>query len=266
MEATQTYENILYHLQEGVCTITLNRPQVYNALSARLIEEIIAAIQQAGEDEQVRVVVLTGAGDKAFCSGADLKEAGSSLHKTPLSEALRKRYNPMILGIRHLPKPVICRLNGIAAGAGCSLALACDIVIASENASLVEIFVNIGLIMDAGSSYFLPRLVGSARAFELCSTGRPVKAQEAAEMGLISRVVPANQLDEFLAQLTSYYAQAPTKAIGLMKKLLNKSYESTLEQMLELEAVHQDMAGNTQDSKEGIQAFLEKRRPRFIGG
>ncbi|MES2733002.1 MAG: enoyl-CoA hydratase-related protein [Bacteroidota bacterium] len=265
MEATQTYENILYHIQAGVCTITLNRPQVFNALNAKLIEEIIAAIQQAGEDPLVRVVVITGAGDKAFCSGADLKEAVGLADKTPISDTLRKRYNPMILGIRQLPKPVICRLNGVAAGAGCSLALACDLVIASEQASLVEIFINIGLVMDAGSSYFLPRLVGSARAFELCTTGRPVKAQEAAEIGLISRVVPASQLDESVAQLSSYYAQAPTKAIGLIKKLLNKSYESTLEQMLELEAVHQDMASNTHDSKEGIQAFLEKRRPQFIG-
>src|SRR4051812_44586527 len=196
MDAAQPYEYLLYESQNGVCTITLNRPHVYNALSTGLIAEITAAFQKAGEDESVRVVVLTGMGEKAFCSGADLKEAASSPQRVSLSEALRTGYNPMILAIRNLPKPVICRLNGIAAGAGCSLALACDLIIASEGASLVEIFINIGLIMDAGSSYFLPRLVGSARAFELCSTGRAVKAKEAAEMGLINRVVPATQLDE----------------------------------------------------------------------
>jgi 2-(1,2-epoxy-1,2-dihydrophenyl)acetyl-CoA isomerase len=171
----------------------------------------------------------------------------------------------MILGIRNLPKPVICRLNGIAAGAGCSLALACDLIIAAEEAALAEIFISIGLITDAGSSYFLPRLIGTSRAFELCSTGGVVKAPEAFAMGLINRVVPASQLDEAVAQLTAYYTQAPTKAIGLIKQLLNQSTHSTLEQMLELEALNQDMAGNSHDSREGIQAFLQKRKPHFTG-
>lgn len=265
MESTQTFENILYQVQDGTCTITLNRPQVYNALNARLIEEITVAVEHARNDESVRVVVLTATGEKAFCSGADLKEGLGSTSPTAFSEALRKRYNPMILGIRNLPKPVICRLNGIAAGAGCSLALACDLIIASEEASLAEIFISIGLIIDAGSSYFLPRLVGSSRAFELCSTGRVVKAQEAFAIGLINRVVPAGQLDAAVAQLTAYYTQAPTQAIGLIKKLLNQSTHSTLEQMLELEAVNQDMAGQSNDSKEGIQAFLQKRKPQFTG-
>ncbi|MBC7921398.1 MAG: enoyl-CoA hydratase/isomerase family protein [Ferruginibacter sp.] len=264
MQTTQ-YQNLRYDSQNGICTLTLNRPQVYNALSTELIEEITDAVRRAGEEEAVRVVVITGAGDKAFCSGADLKQGMGGAQRPNFSERLRTGYNPMILGIRNLGKPVICRLNGIAAGAGCSLALACDLIVASEGASLVELFVNIGLIMDAGSSYFLPRLVGSARAFELCSTGRPVSAREALELGLVNRVVPASGLDEAVDQLTAYYSQAPTIAIGLMKKLLNQSHASTLEQMLELEAACQDIAGNTLDSREGVLAFLEKRKPRFSG-
>jgi len=265
MEGLQTFETLLYQVQGGICTLTLNRPQVYNALNAKLIEEITTAFEQAGNEESVRVVVLTGTGEKAFCSGADLKEGFSTAGPTAFSDALRKRYNPMILGIRNLPKPVICRLNGIAAGAGCSLALACDLIIAAEEAALAEIFISIGLITDAGSSYFLPRLIGTSRAFELCSTGRVVKAPAAFAMGLINRVVPGSQLDEAVAQLTAYYTQAPTKSIGLIKQLLNQSTHSTLEKMLELEALNQDIAGNSNDSREGIQAFLQKRKPHFTG-
>jgi 2-(1,2-epoxy-1,2-dihydrophenyl)acetyl-CoA isomerase len=257
------YENLIYEIQEGVCTITLNRPAVYNALSPELIQEITEAFTQAGADESVRVVVLTGTGEKAFCSGADLKNGMGSVNS--LGDSLRKNYNPMILSIRNLAKPVICKLNGVAAGAGCSLALACDVIIASETARMSQIFVNIGLIIDAGSSYFLPRLLGSQKAFELASTGRIVEAQECLELGLISKVVPQNELDKTVAEAALMYAQGATQAIGLIKKVLNQSYHSTLEEMLELEAENQEIAGKTPDFIEGVTAFLQKRKANFKG-
>jgi 2-(1,2-epoxy-1,2-dihydrophenyl)acetyl-CoA isomerase len=257
------YKNLIYEIQAGICTITLNRPAVYNALSPELIQEITKAFTQAGTDESVRVVVLTGTGDKAFCSGADLKNGMSDV--SSLGDSLRKNYNPMILSIRNLAKPVICKLNGVAAGAGCSLALACDVIIASETARMSQIFVNIGLIIDAGSSYFLPRLLGSQKAFELASTGRIVEAQECLELGLVSKVVSQHELDKSVAETALMYAQGATQAIGLIKKVLNQSYHSTLEEMLELEAENQDVAGKTPDFIEGVTAFLQKRKANFKG-
>ncbi len=257
------YENLIYEIQEGICTITLNRPSVYNALNPELLQEITKAFTKAGADESVRVVVLTGAGEKAFSTGADLK---SSIGKvTSLGDSLRNNYNPMILSIRNLAKPVICKLNGVAAGAGCSLALACDVIIASETARMSQIFVNIGLIIDAGSSYFLPRLLGSQKAFELASTGRIIEAQECLELGLVNKVVPQNDLDKTVAETANMYAQGATQAIGLIKKVLNQSYHSTLEEILELEAQSQDIAGKTTDFVEGVTAFLQKRKATFKG-
>jgi len=257
------YQHLLYEINDGICTITLNRPEVYNALSPALIQEITQAFTQAGADTNVRVVVLTGSGDKAFSSGADLKNGLGGA--TSLGESLRKNYNPMILSIRNLAKPVICRLNGIAAGAGCSLALACDIIIASESAKMSQIFVSIGLIIDAGSSYFLPRLIGSQKAFELASTGRIVEANECLELGLVNKVAASSELDMVVAQTAKMYAKGATQAIGLIKKVLNQSYHSTLDQMLELEAQNQDVAGKTNDFAEGVTAFLQKRPTNFQG-
>lgn len=257
------FNHLIYEIKEGICTITLNRPDVYNALNPALIQEITQAFLQAGEDSSVRVVVLTGMGDKAFCSGADLKSGMNS--STSLGDSLRSGYNPMILSIRDLAKPVICRLNGIAAGAGCSLALACDVIIASETARMSQIFVSIGLIIDAGSSYFLPRLLGSQKAFELASTGRIVEAKECLELGLVGKVVPQSELDLVVSYTANVYAKSATQAVGLIKKVLNQSYHSTLEQMLELEAINQDIAGQTQDFMEGVSAFLGKKSPDFKG-
>lgn len=257
------FNHLIYENKEDICTITLNRPEVYNALNPVLIQEITKAFTDAGEDSTIRVVILTGMGDKAFCSGADLKNG--MRNETSLGDALRSGYNPMILSIRNLAKPVICRLNGVAAGAGCSLALACDIIIASESARMSQIFVNIGLIFDAGSSYFLPRLLGSQKAFDLASTGRIVEAKECLALGLVSKVVPQEKLDFTVDQTAKVYAKSATQAIGLIKKVLNQSYHSTLEQMLELEAVNQDIAGKTDDFKEGVSAFLGKTIPDFKG-
>lgn len=263
------YENLLYEIGNGVCRITLNRPQVYNALSPALIREITQAMEAAGADESVRVVVLTGAGDRAFCSGADLKEgfasAAAADGQMNLGESLRTGYHPMIRAIRNLAKPVIGRINGVAAGAGCSLALACDVLICTDDAYFSQIFVNIGLMPDAGSTFFLPRLIGPQRAFELCSTGRRVYGPEAAQIALVSRSVPAGELDAAVTEVVAYYATAPTRAIGAMKKVLNQSLYSDLDHQLEQEAENQDALGRSTDAAEGIGAFLMKRKANFSG-
>jgi len=262
------FQFLKYEVREGVARITLNRPEVYNALNDVITYELQDAFKVVAKDELVRVVVLTGEG-KAFCSGQDLKptsgKATAGEGKRSFLESLQKRYNPIIRAIRNLPKPVVGRLNGVAAGAGCSLALACDIVVASEEATLIEVFVNIGLVPDSGSSFFLPRLTGMAKAFELCSMGSRVKATEALELGLVNKVVPAGQLDVAVKEYTDYFAKAPTRAIGLLKKMLSKSANSSLDEMLEYEAYCQEIAGNTLDYQEGVKAFLEKRKPVFLG-
>lgn len=262
------YENLLYEVANGVCRITLNRPGVYNALSPGLIADITSAMTAAAEDTTVRAVVLTGAGDKAFCSGADLKagfanlQAGAGLS---LGTSLREGYHPMILAMRHLPKPIIGRVNGVAAGAGSSLALACDVLLCADEAYFSQIFVNIGLMPDAGSTFFLPRLVGSLKAFELCSTGRRVYGPEAAQLGMVTKSVPVAELDQAVAETAAYYAAAPTAAIAAMKKVLNQSLYSDLPHQLEQEAESQDALGRTADVSEGIGAFLMKRPAKFQG-
>jgi 2-(1,2-epoxy-1,2-dihydrophenyl)acetyl-CoA isomerase len=257
------FQFLKYEVENGIATITLNRPEVYNALNDEITFEIQDALKTASRDEAVRVVVLTGEG-KAFCSGQDLK-ASDPGKKRSFLDSLHRRYNPIIRAMRLLPKPIICRLNGVAAGAGCSLALACDMIIASEEATLIEVFINIGLVPDSGSSYFLPRLIGYSKAFELCALGSKVKAAEAQVLGIINKVVPAVQLDEAVFELATQFAIAPTKAIGIIKKMLNKSTTSTLDEMLEYEAFCQETAGASHDHQEGVKAFLEKRKPQFAG-
>jgi 2-(1,2-epoxy-1,2-dihydrophenyl)acetyl-CoA isomerase len=257
------YNNLLLEVIDGVATITLNRPDVFNAFNDEMSYELQDALKQVEKDKTARVVVITGAG-KAFCSGQDLKAAAAAGNRS-FMDSLHKRYNPIIRAMRNMPKPIICRLNGVAAGAGCSIALACDMIIASENSSLIEVFINVGLVLDSGSSYFLPRLVGSTKAFELATMGTKVSAIEGEKLGMINKVVKPEDLDEAVKHITNYYATAPTKAIGLMKKMLNKSFHSDLETMLDYEAYCQEIAGSSADNKEGVRAFIEKRKPNFKG-
>ena len=254
---------IIFEIKDKVCYITLNRPDVFNAFNDELSYALQDALKEATKNDEVRVVVLTGAG-KAFCSGQDLKDIAQKENRS-LRDSIDKRYNPMIRAMRAMPKPIICRLNGVAAGAGCSLALASDMIVASENASLIEIFINVGLVLDSGSSYFLPRVVGSQKAFELATMGSKVTAAQAFDWGMISKVVPPEELDNAVESVVSFYRNAPTKAVGLMKKMLNKSFNSDLDTMLEYEAFCQEIAGNSQDYREGVNAFNEKRKPEFQG-
>ncbi len=254
---------ILYEKIGSVGYITLNRPDVFNAFNNEQSYELQHVLKEVKKDSSVRVVVLTGAG-KAFCSGQDLKAIADSKNRS-LSESLYKRYNPIIRAMRDLPKPIICKLNGVAAGAGASLALACDFIVAQEKASLIEVFINVGLVPDSGSSYFLSKSISPARAFEMATMATKVTAQQALEWGLINRVVAEDLLDSTVNDVATYYSNAPTKSIGMIKAMLNKASYSDLETMLQYEAYCQEIAGNSEDYKEGVTAFNEKRKAEFKG-
>jgi 2-(1,2-epoxy-1,2-dihydrophenyl)acetyl-CoA isomerase len=256
------FETIIYKTEGPKAYITLNRPEVFNALNGKILEELHLAFNKCAEDETVRVVTLSGGNSKAFCSGADLK---AGLADPNLGNILLSHYNPLILGMRNLPKPIICKLNGVAAGAGMSLALACDIIIANEETYLTELFVGIGLMPDAGSMYFLPRIIGSQKTFELCSTGRKVFMPEAVQLGIVSKAVKADDLEAEAEKLADQYATAATKSIGQMKSVLNRTFENNLETVLGFEAEAQTKCGKSEDFAEGVMAFLQKRPTAFKG-
>ena len=262
------YETLLAETTDGVLTLTLNRPEVFNAFNPQMGRDLTDALKGAGRDPAVRVVVLTGSGTKAFCSGQDLKTIDEVMPEgqaPSLGELIRQHYNTLILQMRRVEKPIVASVNGVAAGAGMSLALACDIRIAADSASFLQAFVNIGLVPDSGSMYFLPRIVGLAKAMELCLLGERVTADEALPIGLVSRVVPADQLPAATAELAGKLAAGAGKAIGLTKRGLNRSLETDLDGMLEYEALLQEVAGRTADFREGVTAFKEKRRAKFSG-
>ena len=248
---------------ERVATITLDRPDALNALTVPLKEELLAALQRVGADPAIGAIVLTGAG-RAFCAGQDLRERLEP-GAAPLEVEIRERYNPIILAMRRLEKPIVGAINGIAAGAGASLAFACDLRIAADGASFLLAFGRVGLIPDSGATWLLPRLVGSAKAAELALTGNPLSAVDAERLGLVARVVAAESLvGEAQSMAASLAAMAP-RAVALTKRALEASWTASLEEQLELEAELQGIAGATADHIEGIASFLEKRSPRFTG-
>jgi 2-(1,2-epoxy-1,2-dihydrophenyl)acetyl-CoA isomerase len=257
------YQTLLYTLAENVLIITMNRPDVYNALNEQMKKDLNDAFREAEKDPAVRCIVLRGAGAKAFCSGQDLKEHAGS--KRSLKESLEKSYNPLIKKVRSIEKPVIGMINGVAAGAGCSIALACDMRVMSTTARLAEVFIRIGLVPDSGSHWFLPRMVGTARAFEYAATGRDIMADEALQVGLVNKVALPDQIDKATMELATQLAKAPTKSIGLIKRTLNKAMTLDLDALLDYEAYIQQIASETEDHKEGVTAFLEKRPAQFKG-
>ncbi len=261
-----TYETIATQMTNSVLTLTMNRPDVLNAVTDTMLHELRDALQNAERDVDVRCIVLTGAG-RGFCSGQDLTTRTRSMDGPRLSagDHLRQGYNPVIRLLRTIEKPVIAAVNGVAAGAGANIALACDMRVASDAASFVQVFVKIGLVPDAGGTLFLPMLVGYAKAAELAFTGERIDAEECLRLGLVNEVVPADVLMEKTREMAARLAVLPTRAIGLTKRAFNQAVMPGLDAALECEAEMQDIASRTDDHREGTAAFREKRIPQFTG-
>ena len=257
----QPYETIRFEMADGVATITLARPESLNALNATMRAELLSAVKAAGRDEDVRAVVITGDG-RGFCSGADLR-GGSG--ERDFRRVLTDEYNPLITALRELPKPVIAAVNGVAAGAGMSMALACDLVYAADDARFILAFGRIGLVPDSGLTRTLVRDLGRHRAAALIFSGEPLAATEAQAAGLVNGVVPAAQLAATAHAAAAMLAKAPTRGIGLAKRAINHAEDALLSESLAMEAALQELAGRSEDHAEGVTAFGEKREPRFVG-
>ncbi|HXJ80313.1 MAG TPA: enoyl-CoA hydratase [Candidatus Methylomirabilis sp.] len=245
----------------GVVTLTLNRPGKKNAMNAAMFNELLAVFREIDASTTDRVLVITGAGD-AFCSGADLGERGAD---TRHSLARLHWVADVALALHRIPKPVIAKVNGVAVGAGMNLALACDLIVASETARFSEIFARRGLSIDFGGSWLLPRLIGMHRAKELALLADIISAKEAAELGLVNRVLPPGQVDAFVTDWADRLAAGPPIALALTKRLLTNSFSATMDEALEAEGLSQSVNTGTEDTAEAIRAFLEKREPRFKG-
>lgn len=262
-----SYETVIFERRGAVAEIVLNRPRALNAFDATMHRELYDALGRAAEDEGVRALLLRGEG-RAFSSGADLKDEGvrgedGSL--ADLGDYLRRTYSRTVLLIASMEKPVVAALGGVVYGAGVGIALSCDLRVAAEDARISVAFVNIGLMPDAGTTFFLPRVVGLGRAMELSLLGDEIGAEEAARIGLVNRVVPAERLLEEARSLSERLAAMPTRALGETRRALRRSFESGLEEALEREAEGQSSCGRTRDFEEGVQAFFERRDPRFTG-
>ena len=259
-----TEPSIILERTGAIRRITLNRPDKLNSFTRDMLSELDDALTDIAADTEARALVITGAG-RAFCAGQDLREAGAVEDGAAVRAVVERLYNPAIRLLRSLQIPVLAAVNGIAAGAGASLAIACDLVIAAESASFVQAFSKIGLVPDAGGSYFMPRLIGSARALGLALLAEPVDSRTAAQWGLIWKAVPDAEFAATIIATAERLAQLPTAAVALTKQALNASGHHSLEQQLALEAELQAQAAETEDFQEGVKAFLEKRNPRFIG-
>lgn len=260
------YETILHDLADGVVTITLNRPSKLNAFNDQMIAETIDAFKAAGRDSAARCVVITGAG-RGFSSGQDLSafQERSESEGVSIGEHLRHGYHRLIKQMVALEKPIIGAINGVAAGAGCGVALACDIRIASDAASFMLAFSRIGLVPDSGVNWLLPRMIGYSRAYEMAVTADRIGAEQALAWGMVNRVVPADQLPEISAAWARRLADGPTLAFGLTKRAMNRAWGMSLDESLAYEAYVQEVAGRSEDNREGIAAFMEKRPPQFTG-
>lgn len=258
-------ETVLLALDSGVLRVTLNRPDRLNAFNPALHQGLAAAMAQAESDSSIRCLLVTGAG-RGFCAGQDLTERDmKSKEAVDLGGGLEAWYNPLIKRMRALEKPIVCAVNGVAAGAGANFALACDIVLAARSASFIQAFVKIGLVPDCGGTYFLPRLAGTQRAMALAMTGDRLGAEDAERMGLVWKVFDDDKLMEEAARLASSLAAGPTRSLGLIKRGIYASAGNTLAAQLDLERELQREVGRGTDFREGIAAFLEKRPPAFKG-
>lgn len=264
--SSPNFANLLFELADGVARITLNRPERLNSFNVAMHEELREALAIVAADRRTRVLVLTGAG-RGFCAGQDLADRSVAPGAAPpdLGESIDKYYGPLVLALRRLPLPVVCAVNGVAAGAGANLALACDLVLAARSASFVEAFCKLGLVPDTGGSYFLPRLIGSARATGLAMLGDKLGAQQAADWGLIWKCVADDELRAETDALARHFAAAPTLGLARTKQALQASGFNTLEAQLDLERDFMRELGRSADYREGVAAFLDKRAPRFIG-
>jgi 2-(1,2-epoxy-1,2-dihydrophenyl)acetyl-CoA isomerase len=259
-------EEVLFRREGHVEIVTLNRPDIMNAFNYNMLYALIKRFEELHQDDDARAVIITGEG-RGFCTGADLTGGGARGDaSTPMGMRLSTHiYSTVIRSMALLEKPIIGAINGDAAGAGCNFALACDLLVASEKARLIQVFVRRGLVADAGGTFFLPRLIGLARAKELMFTGEAVGAQRAQELGLVMKVVPHETLMDEAMEIATRLASGPTRAIGMIKRMLNRSFESDLETALEMEASMQGIAVSTADVIEGITSFLQKRPPEFKG-
>lgn len=254
---------LIVSIQDQICKITLNRPSVFNSFNQAMAYELQDTLKAAAANDEVRLILLTGEG-KAFCAGQDLAEA-TDPNGPSMKDIVSKHYNPIIELIRTIEKPIVAAVNGVAAGAGANIALACDITIAKKSASFIQAFSKIGLIPDSGGTFFLPRIIGMQKSLALMMTGDKVTAEQADQMNLIYKAVDDEQFDSFVADFAKNLATMPTRALGLTKKAVNASFTNSLEEQLALEGLLQTEAGQTEDFKEGVQAFLEKRKPEFKG-